>query len=132
MISILRFLIVLGVFLVLDLVWLGVVAKKIYKKYLGYIMSEKPKIIVAFMFYAIFAVGVLVFVVNPAIAKSDTVYAFGFGALFGLITYSTYDLTNLATLKEWPLKITIIDLAWGTTVSALTSLFSYLIINTIW
>lgn len=130
--NIFKFLIILGVFLVLDIVWLTVIAKKLYRKHLGFIMSDKPKYIAAFVFYAIFVLGILVFVVNPALQKADVWYALGFGALFGLITYATYDLTNLATLKNWPINITIIDLAWGTTVSALTSVLSYLIIGTIW
>lgn len=129
--NILKFLIVMGVFLVLDMLWLTVISKKLYKKHLGYIMSDKPNIAAAFMFYAIFVVGILVFVVNPALQKADILYALGFGALFGFITYSTYDLTNLATVKDWPVKITIIDLMWGTSVSALTSVFSYLIISAI-
>ena len=130
--NIFKFLIIIGVFLVLDMLWLTVIAKKLYKKHLGFIMSDKPKFIAAFVFYAIFVVGILVFVVNPAIQKQNFWYAIGYGALFGFITYSTYDLTNLATLNDWPVKITIIDLVWGTSVSTLTSAISYLIINAIW
>lgn len=130
--NIFKFLIIMGVFLVLDLIWLTVIAKKLYKKHLGFIMSDKPKMIAALVFYAIFVFGILVFVVNPALQKDSLLYVLGYGALFGFITYSTYDLTNLATLKNWPLKITIIDLVWGTSVSALTSVISYLIINVIW
>lgn len=122
----------MGVFLALDMLWLTVIAKNLYKKYLGYIMSDKPKIIAAFIFYAIFVIGILVFVVNPALQKQSLLYALGFGALFGFITYSTYDLTNLATVKDWPVKITMIDLVWGTSVSAVTSTLSYLIISAIW
>lgn len=122
----------MGVFLALDMLWLTAIAKNLYKKYLGYLMSDKPKIIAAFIFYAIFVIGILVFVVNPALQKESLLYALGFGALFGFITYSTYDLTNLATVKDWPVKITMIDLVWGTSVSAVTSTLSYLIIRAIW
>jgi uncharacterized membrane protein len=130
--NIFKFLIIMGVFLALDMLWLTVIAKNLYKKYLGYIMSDKPKIIAAFIFYVIFVVGILAFVVNPALQKQSLLYALGFGALFGFITYSTYDLTNLATVKDWPVKITMIDLVWGTSVSAATSTLSYLIISAIW
>ncbi len=72
------------------------------------------------------------FVINPALAKGSLLYALKLGSLFGFVTYATYDLTNLATVKDWPVKITIIDLIWGTIVSALTSILSYLLINAIW
>ena len=129
--NILKFLIIMGVFLALDLVWLTVIARKLYKKYLGFIMSDKPKMIAAFIFYVIFVIGILVFVVNPELKEQSILYALGFGALFGFITYATYDLTNLATLRDWPVTITIIDLVWGTSVSALTSTISYWIISAI-
>jgi uncharacterized membrane protein len=126
----LQFLTVLVVFLAIDLVWLGLIAKNLYSKYLGYIMTPNVNWIAAFTFYFIFIVGLMFFVINPAIEKQSFMYALLVGGLFGFITYSTYDLTNLATLKDWPITITVIDLIWGTVLSASVSSVSYWIITT--
>ena len=129
MIYIKNFLITFVVFMTIDLIWLGVVAKKLYNKYLGYIMAKNINWIAAIVFYIIFIVGLLMFVIYPALEKNSIQYLILYGMAYGFITYSTYDLTNLATLKDWPIQITIIDLIWGTTLSTLTSFFSYMIIN---
>lgn len=129
--SIIKYFIVLIIFLVIDFIWLAFIAKNLYRKYLGYLMKDKPNLLAAFIFYLIFVFGVLLFVINPALAEGSLLSALKRGLLFGLVTYSTYDLTNLATVKNWPIRITIIDLIWGTTVSALTSVLSYLMINAI-
>lgn len=126
----LQFLTVLIVFLAIDLVWLGLIAKNLYSKYLGFIMAENVNWVAAFTFYAIFIVGLMFFVINPAIEKQSFMYALLVGGLFGFITYSTYDLTNLATLKDWPITITVIDLIWGTVLSASVSSVSYWMITT--
>ncbi len=127
-IGIRNFLITFVVFMFVDLIWLGFVAKKLYSKYLGYIMSDKVNWSAAILFYVLFIIGLLVFVINPAKGVSNALLL---GAFFGLVTYATYDLTNLATLKNWPVFITIIDLIWGTVLSASTSTISYLIIEKI-
>ena len=119
--------IALIVFFLIDLFWLVVVARKLYQQELGYIMSEKPNWIVAALFYLIFIAGLVFFVINPAMEKNSWVFALLVGMLFGFITYSTYDLTNLATLKDWPLKITIIDLIWGSTLGGLVSTVTFFI-----
>ena len=124
-----NFIITFIVFMTIDLIWLGVVAKKLYNKYLGYIMTKNINWIAAVIFYVIFVIGLLLFVIYPAMAKNSVQYIIIYGMAYGFITYATYDLTNLATLKDWPIEITIIDLIWGTTLSTLTSYFSYLIIN---
>ena len=124
-----NFLITFVVFMTIDLIWLGIVAKKLYNKYLGYIMSKNINWIAAIVFYIVFVIGILMFVIYPALAKDSIQYLILYGMAYGFITYATYDLTNLATLKDWPIEITIIDLIWGTTLSTLTSYFSYLIIN---
>ncbi len=130
MMTVLRdYLITFGTFIAVDLIWLVFIAKNLYQKHLGYIMATKVNWTAALLFYAIFIAGMLFFVINPALSKQSLQYAFLAGAFFGLVTYATYDLTNLATLKDWPLIITIIDLAWGTTVSALTCSLSYFIIS---
>ncbi|MGB4659404.1 MAG: DUF2177 family protein [Mobilitalea sp.] len=123
------YLIALAVFFLIDIVWLVVVARKLYQKELGYIMSEKPNWIVAALFYLIFIAGLVFFVINPALEKNSWTYALFVGMLFGLITYSTYDLTNLATLKDWPIKITIIDLIWGTSLGGLVSTVTFFILK---
>lgn len=125
------YMITLVVFFAIDIIWLRLVAKKLYKKELGFIMSPKPNWIAAMVFYLIFIVGLVFFVVNPALEQSSWSYALLVGMFFGFITYATYDLTNLATLKDWPLKITIIDLIWGTSLGGIVSLVSYLAVSLI-
>lgn len=121
------YLIALFVFFVIDIIWLVVVARKLYQKELGYLMSDKPNWIAAMIFYLIFIVGLVFFVINPALEKGSWSYALLAGMLFGLITYSTYDLTNLATVKDWPLKITIIDLIWGSSLGGVVCTITYFI-----
>ncbi|QIA06495.1 DUF2177 family protein [Draconibacterium halophilum] len=106
------------VFLAVDMLWLGVVAKNLYSRYLGGFLSDKINWTAAFVFYLLFVAGILIFAVYPAINKQSVQHALLMGALFGFFTYATYDLTNLATLKGWPLPIVIIDIAWGTILSA--------------
>ena len=124
-----NYLILLGLFLAVDAVWLMVISKKFYARNLGYLMAAKPNLVAALLFYVLFVVGLQVFVVNPALAAGSGKVALLSGLLFGLITYATYDLTNLATVRDWPVLITVVDLAWGTFVSGLTSTLGYLIIR---
>lgn len=123
------YLIALVVFFAIDIIWLGVVSKKLYRNELGFIMSDKPNWIVAIIFYLIFIIGVVFFVITPAVEKDSWTYALFVGMLFGFITYATYDLTNLATLKDWPLKITIIDLIWGSSICAMVSTITFFILK---
>lgn len=117
------------VFIVIDLIWLGVIASKLYRKYLGFIMADKFNMPAALLFYLIFVGGIVFFVINPALANQSLAYAIGAGAFFGFIAYATYDLTNLATLKNWPVLITFIDLIWGSFVSASVGGITYLILQ---
>ena len=117
----------LVIFFLVDIVWLGVISKKIYKEYLGHLMAPNVNWAAALVFYFLFIAGLVFFVIMPAIEKGDLMYAITVGAFFGLITYGTYDLTNLATLKDWPLNITIIDLIWGTFLNAATSGITYFV-----
>lgn len=121
--------IILCVFLAIDILWLTVIAKTLYAKHLGYLMTPKPILLAALMFYLLFAIGLQHFVVNPALLIGSWKAALLSGLLFGLVTYTTYDLTNLATIKDWPILITVIDLIWGSTVSGLTSVLSYFLIR---
>jgi len=125
MIYCIEYLITFIIFFTIDILWLGIVAKKIYKKYLGFIMTSKPNLVAALAFYLLYIIGLVVFVINPAIEKSSESYALFAGLFFGFITYATYDLTNLATLKDWPIKITVIDLIWGSTLCGSVSWIAY-------
>jgi uncharacterized membrane protein len=120
-------LVTLLIFTLVDLVWLVKVAPKLYRKYIGHLMSDRVNIAAAALFYVVFIVGLVYFVIGPHI--NNPLMAFLSGAMFGLVTYATYDLTNLATLKAWPVTITVIDLIWGTLVTAVTSGLVVLIIG---
>jgi uncharacterized membrane protein len=115
-------------FIVIDLTWLGLIAKNLYSKYLGYIMRPSPDWFAAILFYILYLAGVVFFVISPALEKQSWKFALFAGMFFGLVTYATYDLTNLATLKEWPVLIAVIDLAWGVTLGGLVSLATWMII----
>ncbi|MBP7740930.1 DUF2177 family protein [Candidatus Woesebacteria bacterium] len=119
--------IALPVFFAIDMIWLGLVAKKFYAKYLGFIMSPTVNWPAALIFYLLFIVGIVIFVITPALKQQSLLNAALLGALFGLITYATYDLTNLATIKNWPLIVTVVDMIWGATLSTLISVITYLI-----
>lgn len=119
--------IALPVFLAIDMLWLGLVAKSFYRNQIGFLMKSEINWTAAIIFYLLFIVGLVVFVITPAIEKNSWRHALFFGALFGLITYATYDLTNLATLKDWPLLVTVVDLAWGATLAACVSTATYFI-----
>ncbi|MGK0466444.1 DUF2177 family protein [Clostridium sp.] len=112
-------------FFTIDLLWLGIFAKNLYKKYLGYILSPNTNWLAAISFYLLYIAGIVFFVISPAIEKKSWKYALFAGMFFGFITYATYDLTNLATLKDWPIKITIIDLIWGSSLGGAVSLITY-------
>ena len=105
-------------FLAIDLLWLGVVARSFYRAELGHLMRAEVNWFAAFAFYLLFVVGIVVLVVWPAIEHQSLGRALLFGALFGLVTYAAYDLTNLATLEGFPLRMVVVDLIWGTVLCA--------------
>ena len=115
-------------FLVIDLVWLGVVARSFYQEQMGHLMRPNVNWAAAFAFYLIFVLGIVVLSVMPAVDRESLTHAIILGGLLGLVTYAAYDLTNLATLDGFPLKVALVDLVWGTelcaTVSAVTFLAS--------
>ena len=117
------------VFFAVDMLWLGVLAKDFYRKHLGGFLSDQVNWKAAIIFYLLFIVGIFVFVILPAIDKGSLLRAIGLGAFFGIITYATYDLTNLATLKNWPLVIVIVDIAWGAILTAIVSAAGYGIVK---
>ena len=94
-------------------------------------MAPKANLLAALIFYLLFVVGLQYFVLNPALLNGNRVSVLLSGMFFGLVTYATYDLTNLATVKDWPVLITVIDLIWGSFVSGITALLSFLIIRQI-
>jgi uncharacterized membrane protein len=115
------------VFFAMDMLWLGVVARTTYVQYLGYLMRTPIMWSAALIFYFLFLVGLLYFSVIPGLQNGTLLSVAISGALFGFFTYATYDLTNLATIRDWPLFITIIDMIWGTVLSASVASISYLI-----
>jgi len=121
------YLIALPVFFAIDMVWLVLVARNFYQKHIGFLMKPDVGWVAAGIFYLLFIAGLVTFVITPAIEKHSWVHAVVFGAFFGLITYATYDLTNLATLKDWPVLVTVVDLIWGMVLSASVSVVTYLI-----
>lgn len=107
---------------VLDAVWLGLIATGWYQQALGHLMAARPRWGAAVVFYLVYAAGILVFVVMPHKDAPAWETVLAYGAFFGLVAYATYDLSNLATLKEWPVWITILDMAWGSVISATAAL----------
>jgi uncharacterized membrane protein len=125
----LSYLLTFIVFLVIDLTWLGFIAKDLYRKYLGGFLTNQVNWTAAIIFYLLFIIGVFIFTILPAVEKNSLTSAILLGALFGFFTYATYDLTNLATLKGWPLKIVFIDITWGTILTALVSTAGFYIVK---
>ena len=125
------FLIALPIFFVIDMAWLVLVAKKFYQEQIGFLMKPDINWVAAIIFYLLFIAGLVTFVISPAVEKHSWVHAILFGALFGLITYATYDLTNLATMKNWTLLVTVVDLMWGTVLAASISGITYFIAHKI-
>lgn len=121
------YLIALPVFFAIDMLWLGLVAKNFYRGQIGFLMKTDFNWIAAISFYLLFIGGLVYFVIAPAVAQGTWTSALLVGALFGLMTYATYDLTNFATIKDWPLTVTIVDLIWGMVLSASVSTVTFLI-----
>lgn len=115
------------IFIVIDLIWLGLIAKDLYQAEMGHLMKKDINFPAAILFYIIFVIALTVFVLVPGIESGSLLKTVLLGALFGLASYATYDLTNYATLEGFPLKMVFIDLIWGTSLSTLISLFTYLI-----
>ncbi|MCD2173444.1 DUF2177 family protein [Rhizobium sp. C4] len=111
-------------FLVIDSVWLGIIAVDFYKATIGHLLAPRPNFVAAAFFYVIYLGGVVHFVVLPAAARGSVLHATRQGALFGLVAYATYDLTNMATMRDWPLSVTLADLAWGAFITAASSTIS--------
>ncbi len=109
------------VMIAIDLVWLGFIAKPLYQNGIGHLMADKPNIPVAIIFYLLYALGLVIFAVIPQQSAPGWSRALMVGAMFGFFAYATYDLTNLSTLKGWPISLAMMDIAWGTLVSGVSS-----------
>jgi len=126
-----KYLITFSVFLGIDFIWLAFIARKFYQSQIGNLMLSKPNFLAAGIFYLLFVLGLLILVIQPALEKNSISQAITYAALFGLVSYATYDLTNLATLKDWPLLVTVTDLIWGTFLSSSVAAVSFFIIQKI-
>lgn len=127
----LTYLLTVPVFFAIDMIWLGVVAKKFYADQLGDLLTKNVNWIAAVSFYLLFIFGIIYFAVLPGIEKGSLRTVLINGALFGGLAYATYDLTNLATLKNWPTALVFVDIAWGIVLTATVGTASYAIANAI-
>lgn len=115
------------VFLAIDAVWLSTMSSRLYRPALGDMLAETPNWTAAILFYAIYIAGIVIFAIAPALDGGSWRAAATRGALLGFVAYATYDLTNQATLKNWPVAITLADLAWGTLLTGFSATIGYLI-----
>ena len=109
----------------IDLVWLLGIAKNLYRDEMGSLMASEPKLIAGLAFYLLYALGATIFVLIPALSKQSWLYALQYGALFGLFCYMTYDLTNLAVIRDFPTRLAFVDIAWGSFVTTLSAGIAY-------
>jgi len=125
MIYLVGYLVALMTFVAADMVWLGTMAPRLYRPTLGDIVISGVNLPPAILFYIVYPVGLLIFVINPALKNGSISTAVLYGALFGFFTYATYDLTNYATLRNWTMQLTLVDAAWGTILGAMTSAMAF-------
>jgi len=111
----------------LDMLWLGLVARDFYRRGYGDLLLEQPLYAPAAGFYVFYIVGIVFFAVMPALQAGSWLTALGYGALLGLLCYGTYDMTNLATLKGWPVSVAMADMAWGTALTGTAALVGFLV-----
>lgn len=122
--AIIAFLVLAVAFLAIDSLWLGVVAVDFYRREIGHLLAPQPDFVAAAFFYLIYLAGTVYFVVLPSLNKEGVMTAARDGGCFGFVAYATYDLTNMATMRDWPLTVTIADLAWGAFITAVSSVIS--------
>jgi uncharacterized membrane protein len=115
------------VFFGIDMIWLGFVAKGFYRNNLGHLLRSDVNWTAALVFYLLYIGGILIFATMPALEKNSLYQAVALGGLFGFFAYATYDLTNMATLKDWPLNVVIVDIIWGIVLTASVAAASFLI-----
>ncbi|ADZ69597.1 DUF2177 family protein [Polymorphum gilvum] len=112
-------------FLLVDFIWLSQIATRFYFDRIGHLMMDKPNLAVAAVFYAVYVIGILIFAVVPALKAGSMPTAVLYGALFGFFAYATYDMTNYATLRDWPIVVAVVDVAWGTALTGFAAGFGY-------
>jgi len=117
------------IFLATDMFWRGQVAKNFIRKHIGFLLAENVNWYAAISFYALYIFGILFFAVLPALKESSLQTAALNGALFGLLCYATYDLTNMATLKDWSFTVVWVDILWGTVLTGSVATLSFLVAN---
>ncbi len=125
------FLIAFPVFFIIDMVWLGLVARTFYRDQIGFLLKTDFNWIAAVSFYVLFVIGLIFFVIEPGLKSGSWTTTLLTGAFFGLITYATYDLTNLSTVRDWPVLITFVDMAWGMVLAGSVSILTYMIARAI-
>ena len=111
--------------IVIDLIWLLGIAKNLYRNDMGSLMASEPKLLAGLGFYLLHALGTSIFVIIPAVSKQSWIYAVQYGALFGFFCYMTYDLTNLAVIRNFPVRLALVDIAWGAAVTAVSATIAY-------
>jgi uncharacterized membrane protein len=121
------YLVTLAVFVGIDLVWLGFIAKSFYRAEIGALLAEKMSFPAAAAFYVIYAAGLMFFAVQPSLATGGWTRALMLGGLFGFVAYATYDLSNLATLRGWTVKLCVVDMLWGAALSGFTAALARLV-----
>ena len=114
------------VFFAIDMLWLGLVATRFYKSQIGFLLGP-VNWTAAVIFYLLYIIGILIFAVNPALQEGSLIKAVIMGALFGFFAYATYDFTNLSTIKDWPLLVSVVDIVWGTVLTSSVATASFLI-----
>ena len=112
-------------FVIIDFIWLLGIAKNLYRDDMGSLMASEPKLLAGLGFYLLYALGASIFVILPAISKQSLLYAVQYGALFGFFCYMTYDLTNLAVIRDFPMRLAFVDIAWGSAVTAVSAGLAY-------
>lgn len=113
------------VFCVMDFIWLTLVAKNFYQSHMGELMAVEVRIVPAIIFYVLYLAGLVLFAISPALREQNWLMAVGLGLALGVIAYGSYDLTNMATLRDWSLSLTLVDIAWGAFISAVSALAGF-------
>lgn len=124
---IITFIISLITFVLLDIIWLGVISKNLYSSEIGHLMSERLNYLAVIAFYLVFITGLVILAIMPGLKETELKRTIINAAVLGFVSYATYDLTNYATLKDWPLRVVLIDISWGTFISTITSIVGFYI-----
>lgn len=128
---IIAYFVTLVIFLLVDAIWLGIVAKNFYASQLGDMMLEKPNLGIALIFYCFYVIGITVFAVLPALSSEQWLHALLYGGLLGFVAYGTYDITNMATLKNWPIVMSLVDIVWGTILTGTSAVMAFFAVRMI-